>query len=320
MKSLAVICLWVGLGVTAHAQNCENIIYMSKTISSAVSDKSTLDQRAAAFCSDFAKKQGGNSSTNIGVSYESLKASFGQSNASMEEMASKVCSSENFSSASANAFRNYVETISDRAYDAYQQCVSMTQSDMKFNVNTAAVLPSEFSISVGYSTQGSGVNNALMAFSTSSGVTCSWGGEKDLKYKIVDRGNVLFKCSRQDQTKPSFVQIARLNGQQGTLTIPWIAYSKEGVPITTLADMQKVIDGLKVQVTSATTSISNIVSAKTVAVYQCPAGKTPGWNPGGPWGSYGCQGQISASASCSNIEFPHTDTRPCTPIGQMRMY
>lgn len=53
-----------------------------------------------------------------------------------------------------------------------------------------------------------------------------------------------------------------------------------------------------------------------VNIYQCPKG-TGGWNPGGAWGSYGCQGQYSSSPTCTNIEFPNTQHRNCTLIGKI---
>ncbi len=50
-----------------------------------------------------------------------------------------------------------------------------------------------------------------------------------------------------------------------------------------------------------------------VNIYQCPSW-TNGWNPGGAWASYWCQWQISSSSTCSNIEYPNTQTRNCTYI------
>ena len=54
----------------------------------------------------------------------------------------------------------------------------------------------------------------------------------------------------------------------------------------------------------------------SVNIYQCPVG-TGGWNPGGLWGSYGCQGQISSASTCQNVEFPHIQNRACTYLGRV---
>ena len=57
----------------------------------------------------------------------------------------------------------------------------------------------------------------------------------------------------------------------------------------------------------------------SVTVYKCPSG-TGGWNPGGAWGSYGCQGQISSIPTCQNIEYSNYQTRNCTLLGEMKVY
>ena len=54
----------------------------------------------------------------------------------------------------------------------------------------------------------------------------------------------------------------------------------------------------------------------SINIYQCPNGKG-GWNPGGSWGSYGCQGQISSVSTCQNIEYPNVQNRPCTLLGKV---
>ena len=56
-----------------------------------------------------------------------------------------------------------------------------------------------------------------------------------------------------------------------------------------------------------------------IEIFQCPYG-TDGWNPGGSWASYGCNGQISNYSVCRNIEFPHEQIRNCTPIGKLKVF
>lgn len=320
MRRLIYSLVLIACSAAQAQEKCESVIALSKVVTNTVTDESAFKKQAANFCSDYAKRQGGNNSTNIGVSYGAISGSFGQSGASMEEIASKVCSSSDLSQADSAAYKNYVETISPNAYAAYQSCVAMTGSDMRFDVNLAAVLPAEFSITVGFASRAEGNSQANMAFSSSKGVACRWGNTAKDTYSIPDKGSVILKCARDDQTKPGYVKVSRTNGIGGELTIPWVAYSKEGVPVATLANMQKAIDQLSLQATAASTNIAGITGAPVVQVYHCPVGKSPGWSPGGAWGSYGCQGQISTSASCVNIEFPHTDPRACTPIGKLRLY
>ncbi|MDW6005216.1 hypothetical protein [Vibrio mangrovi] len=58
---------------------------------------------------------------------------------------------------------------------------------------------------------------------------------------------------------------------------------------------------------------------KSVVVYQCPNG-VEGNLPGGQWGFYGCTGQITTSATCDNIHYPHVQTRQCTRLGQLGVF
>lgn len=50
-------------------------------------------------------------------------------------------------------------------------------------------------------------------------------------------------------------------------------------------------------------------------VYQCPA--NPGNIGGGAWGFYGCQSQITTQSYCYTIEYPNSQSYPCTPIGNL---
>lgn len=74
--------------------------------------------------------------------------------------------------------------------------------------------------------------------------------------------------------------------------------------------------GIEGKYSDLSNRVAAIEGLKSVTVYQCPKG-TEGWNPGGAWGYYGCQGQITTSASCINIEYPHQQPRNCTALGQM---
>ncbi|WP_411992104.1 hypothetical protein [Agarivorans sp. DSG3-1] len=65
--------------------------------------------------------------------------------------------------------------------------------------------------------------------------------------------------------------------------------------------------------------ISNFLSnSEVVTLYKCPVG-TGGWTPGGAWGSYGCQGQISTHSQCTNIEHPNVQNRDCNELGTFKL-
>ena len=53
-----------------------------------------------------------------------------------------------------------------------------------------------------------------------------------------------------------------------------------------------------------------------INMYQCPGVVSLG---GGAWGFYGCQGQITNSSTCYEIEYPNSRTFPCNYVGKMML-
>ncbi|EIM31792.1 hypothetical protein LepocDRAFT_00005340 [Leptothrix ochracea L12] len=242
----SVICL------SASAQECEKLITLSKTVSSTVADKSTFDKHAANFCSEY--KRGGSSSaaTNAGASWKFISASFGQSSMTTEEVASKVCSASSGESASTDAYRQYVETIASGAYAAYETCIKLKDSnDLRFDVDLASVLPSEFTIVIAYQKIIQGTTTADLIYSASKGISCTWNGKKAATTSIDAPSSVLVKCSRTDQGQAGYAKFIRTNGVGGSITIPWPAYDANGIPLATL-------ESIRGQITTAQSSITDI--------------------------------------------------------------
>lgn len=308
---------------SAFADQCENLIALSKTVTSTVADKSAFDKHAANFCSEYKKSGSSASATNAGASYKFLSASFGQTAMSTDDVASKVCSTNADESASTEAYKQYVETIATGAYPAYETCVRFKENnDLRFDVDLASVLPAEFTIAIGYSQAIQGADTSELIYSGSSGVTCTWDGKPSEKAKLRAPSSVAVKCTRPEQGTPGYVRIIRTNGVGGSLTVPWPAFDKNGIPVATL-------EGLKAQLSVAQTSLTQMQkqiaalagSSSSPTIYICPIGKSPGVNPGGgAWGYYGCQGQVTTQGTCINIEYPWNETRPCAAHGELKFY
>lgn len=230
---------------SATAQQCENLISLSKTVTSTVADKSAFEQHASNFCSDYKKSGGSSSSTNVGASYKFLSASFGQSNMSKDEVASKVCSANSAQNFSSDAFKQYVETIATGAYPAYETCLRLNSTnDLRFDVDLGSVLPAEFTVVIGYSQAAQGADTSDLVYSASEGVSCTWNGKQTSKMALKAPSSVPIKCNRSDQSKPGYVRIIRTNGVGASLTLPWPAYDKNGIPIATLAKIRSDVKSL----------------------------------------------------------------------------
>ncbi len=312
---------------SASAQNCENVIELSKIRNTVIQDNSAVEQHASNFCKEYSKSTGISKSKNFGASYKFLSASFGSSGASMEEVASKYCASDNLYSASKDAYRQYIESISPGAYGAYNQCIKMSQQDIRFNVDAGSILPTEFSVSAAFVSSSVDQNSAILTYSSSDDVRCNWDGTTEAR-KVLPTGSTgLLKCKRSDQGKKSYVTIVHSSsGSSLPLTLPWQAYDDNGIPINALNELNREISSINGRLSyldngasSNAEKIQTISTSPTVTIYKCPKG-TNGWNPGGKWGSYGCQGQISSEAQCTNIEYPHRQNLDCEKLGTIRLF
>jgi len=210
MRSIVCIVAMVG-SISASAQECEKVIALSKTVSSTVAEKSEFEKQAANFCNEYKKSGSSAASTSAGGVGKFISASFGQSNMSAEEVASKVCSASSGESTRSDAYQQYVENIANGAYSAYETCVKFKETnDLRFDVDLASVLPSEFTVAIGYSQAIQGATTAELSYSASKGVSCTWNGKKDQSaQKLEAPSSTLVKCSRVDQTKKSYVKFIR---------------------------------------------------------------------------------------------------------------
>ena len=246
MKPLLLLTAAYFLTANAFGQNCESVIALSKTTSTQVSDKGSLDQRASSFCSEYSSSKKSGSSMNAGGSYGPLSASVGMSDQSAEAVASKYCSSDNASVASTSAFKSYVESISANAYPAYEQCLALSKNDLKFSVDTAAILPDEFSISATFVST-AGLKNTRVEISPSTGVTCRVNGrpEPQSQVEINTATTAAINCKRTDRSIAAYVRFVNSIGTPTPLTLPWQACTQQGIPVDTFFALEKRIGALE---------------------------------------------------------------------------
>lgn len=252
--------IWLAILATslgASAQECESVVALSKVVSTVVSNRDSVEQHAANFCNEYSRSSGRSSSSSFGASFKFLAASFGSNSASVDEVASKYCSASNSSSATKDAYKQYIESISPNAYSAYEQCLRMTKQDLRFSVNLASVLPAQFSMSVAFTSSVSGSQAAKLAYSASDGISCKWGTSSEKTLSMPSGSSALLDCSRTDQTKRGYVMVVRSDATSSDpLTLPWQAYNREGVPVDTLAELQQSIRNMQMSVAELRSSVA----------------------------------------------------------------
>lgn len=266
--SSALVLLLVSM--SASAEECANIIALSKIISTTVEDKNSLETHASNFCSEYSLAKSSGNTMNISASYKFIAASYGSSQVSAEEMASKYCSATSSNLKRDDAYKQYIETISPNAYTAYEQCIQMSRNNIKFSLDSGSILPKEFSMTASFQ-QSARLDTADLVLTTSKDVDCVWSqnGTKMIHFSGI--GSADLSCNRNDQTVKSFVKVTRVDGGE-KITFPWPAYDKNGVLIDTISDLQK-----NIRILSNKISVLEVGEKSSVVAFnlkECPAGWT----------------------------------------------
>lgn len=250
------------------ANECTDIIALSKVSSSTIENKSSLEQHTKNFCKEYSSSNENSKSANYGLSYKFLSASMGTGRTSTESIASKYCSGSNSKESRKDSYKQYIETISPHAYSAYEQCITMLKQKLKFKLNLASILPSEFSIAVSFTSDVNG-DKAELSFKGSTGVSCNWQNSKEAILRLKSGSSGSLHCTRTNKKKPAYVHIVRTNSIQ-SMTIPWGAYNDKDMPINTLKSLETKYNRLIEENTLLRNSLKNSVVA--FARKSCPNG------------------------------------------------
>jgi H-type lectin domain len=236
---VCILLVLLTYSTRGFAQDCSSVIALSKTVATTVSDQESVEKHASNFCREYARGNTSTTGTSFGASFKFLSASFGQSNASTETVASKYCSASDSSAASKDAFRQYVENISPNAYYAYEQCLKLSRSDLTFNVNVGSILPTQFTMSAAFASRVRGSQSATVLVSSSDGIACTWRGVAGEERTLQSPSTAVLDCRRSSQGTAGFVSLVRSDGT-GTepLTLQWPAYDQQGNKIDTVAALQ----------------------------------------------------------------------------------
>ena len=256
------VCAIAVLAIERVGADCIDVIRFSRVTMTEVEDKSAIDQHAANFCSEYSRSGTSSSSRSYGLSYGILAATIGRGSVSAETVATKYCSATDISKSRDDSYRKYVETISPRAYSAYEQCVTMSEQDLRIGVNLASMLPTEFSVAVSFSSRVRG-DDALVSFASSSDVECRWHRSDEELLTLKSGSSSILSCTRNSGSSRSYVSVVREDAGFQSMTIPWQAYSPEGIPVDILQTIRDHYD-----------SLINSVSRAVVAFDsdKCPSG------------------------------------------------
>ncbi len=242
----AAVLLLVGSCTATFADDCSTVIALSRVKAVSISDQSAVEANANNFCSEYSSSNGHSNSANFGASYSFLAASFGSSSASVQQVAGKYCSASSGYATSADAYKNYVETVAPGAYGAYQACVQSSNNNLKYSVDLASVLEHSFAISASFAYV-EGANPAEVKYVAGPGVRCQWDNTSNVRTNIGTGHSGILQCSRTDSSHDTYVTVQMITAPVSPLTLHWPAY-KDGVPASALLDLQRTLATLARQV------------------------------------------------------------------------
>lgn len=286
--TLSAFALVIG-STSAVAQQCESLISLSKLSSTTIADKSAVEQHASNFCSEYSKSGGKSSSSSFGASYKFLSLSSANADTSVEAIASKYCSASSNFSQSSDAYKQYVDSIAPGAFEAYQQCIQLASRDVRFSLSAASTLPSEFSMTVSFTGSGAANKSAEISANPASGISCTWDSKTRPSVVLGTGQTTVLQCKRQEINRRGYVVVARTDGTKESMTIPWQAYSKDGVPIDALSAFESrvrklendlaasvanygVQQGTLANITNRTTTLETATAVVVARTNNCPAG------------------------------------------------
>lgn len=279
LRALVFGCLLLASEQCLAQQDCESVIALSKVVTTTVADRASVEQHASNFCNEYEQSRGKSGSSGFEASYKFLSLSQSNTSASKEEIASKYCSASSSNLRSSDAFRQYIEAISPNAYSAYEQCIANQQRDLKYNVNTASVLPKQFTMSASF-VSSTGRPSTHVTYSASEGVSCTWLGGEGRTQKIASGTVAVLECKRTSASTPSYVSLNGSEANQVPLTLPWQAYDSSGTPIDVLSAIRSQISRLESrlqQMTDVTTAIGN---GRILAIARIKGGALQTSSPG----------------------------------------
>ena len=274
--SIAVFMVGGAFASNAVAEGCEDVILFSKLSSSAVKTKSSIEANAANFCNEYQQAKTYGRTMAASASYKFLSASYGSSNASTEEVASKFCSATSLNNVNNEAYKEYVETISPEAYTSYQQCKRMeNKSNIIFDLNPVDMSPKQLSMTVKYQA-GMGGATPILKYVTTKGVTCSWLDTTNKTFTFnADIGATDLTCTREDTLNNSSVKIVSTKSND-VISFKWPAFTSDGVTVDAMKDLlqknKKLEERLNVLESKESSMQNSVVSFNSS---DCPQGWVP---------------------------------------------
>jgi len=177
-KMVAVLLLLICSDAFAQQwcrSECTDALKEMKVSKVEIIGEEAVSKLVSDFCDEYSQSTITESALSAGGKYGGISAQMDQSKSTSEQLNKTYCASSDQSNASKQSYKLYLESISDRAYPAYQICLTGCQLGGLF-VSELGGGDSERLLSVAFSPQNTADKEATVLGTGVNGVTCRWDG------------------------------------------------------------------------------------------------------------------------------------------------
>ncbi|RRS06404.1 hypothetical protein EIP75_02140 [Aquabacterium soli] len=309
----------------ADAQNlqCPDIAKTLKEYSIDSSSSSYLGAVFTQHCQSDGSRKSSGGGVGLDAVVKAIPLKFTGSYTTSDEGFSNFCKSYASHVSTSNASDSYKETISRKALETIQQCLTLQASGVIVTHEVSNVESANFYLR-------NSVTQKLMleGISIAGDVSCTGqvnGSRKQFDSNIsVDvKSTVSFACKRAGQANAvssakSFGEaIVTVLTNQGNYSLFWPRDERQSESMATAIDKRITAAEGDIAITKA--NVAPLVLATSMPIYKCPTGALAHYDA--PWMYVGCNGQISSEKQCINYWYrDRQESRECVPIGNMRLF
>jgi len=325
MSKFACFIVVTFAATSALSQNlqCPDIAKTLKEYSIDSSSSSFLNSVFTQHCQQDGSRKSTGGSVGLDAVVKAIPIKFTGGYNNNEEAFTNFCKSYSSFTAATSSSDAYKETISSKALETIAECQRLQAGGVIITHQLSNAESLSFylrnSVTQTFELQGVQATGPVRC----SGMIGGMPRQFDMTINSKITKTQSFACVRTgtlkaDKTGNDFAEsVVTILTNQGNYSVFWPKDQRQSSDMASAIDTRITV--LQGELNKTNAALKPNIDARPIPIYQCPVG-TGGWNPGGQWGSYGCQGQISTSSTCINIEYPNSQPRACTAIGSIRPY
>lgn len=252
----------------AQVSACSRIIELSKLRNETVTDSQSFAQYQRDFCRDYRSYKSSGQAMSAGGSYGPISADFGQSSSSIDSVASRYCENDGSVKSTADAYRQYIESIAPGAFESYNNCINLGKNNIEFTLPPTAIQPTNATFIVS-NTDPKATSFDKIRYRAAPGINCQWdrpGASNEIQLR--GQSAATLNCSRASADRTGYIIMYATTIPSSAVTVAWDEY-QGGAPMSVVRQLQ-----------TATAEMTALRDSLRAAVVSFNATTCPnGWDP-----------------------------------------